>query len=205
MIKVIIFDLDGTLYKSEEIRKQFAKAAYITLTKIKNISREEARALIEERRDAIQKKQGFPAPYTLTLVSYGVPIEFWHKENVRLFDPRNHLNKDEKLKRVLETLKTKYRLAILTNNNDVQTARILEALGLDSLFDKIFTYNSFKIIKPNPEFLERAATALDVKPEECLVVGDRYHVDLAPAKQLGMDIYEVKGPEGIYKLPEVIE
>jgi putative hydrolase of the HAD superfamily len=202
MIKVILFDLDGTLYESEIIRKKFAEAAYTTLAELKNISVEEAQTLIETRRDELLKKQGFPAPYTLTLVSYGLPIEMWHEQNVTFFDPRDYLKKNPMLKTVLQRLKTKYRLAILTNNNDTQSERILEALGIDGLFDRVFTYNTFKVLKPDPEFFRQAARALDVKPNECLVVGDRYYVDLDPAKQLGMHIYEVNGPEDIYHLPD---
>jgi putative hydrolase of the HAD superfamily len=202
MIKVIFFDLDGTLYESETIRKKFADAAYTTLAALRNISVEEARTLIETRRDELQKKQGFPAPYTLTLVSYGLPIEMWHKQNVAFFDPRDYLKKDPALKAVLQRLTTNYRLAILTNNNDTQSERILEALGVDGLFDKIFTYNTFKVLKPDPEFFRQAARALGVNPKECLVVGDRYHVDLNPAQQLGMRIYEVNGPADIYHLPD---
>jgi putative hydrolase of the HAD superfamily len=205
MIKVIFFDLDGTLYASEIIREKFAEAAYTTLAALKNISVEDARALIETRRDELQKKQGFPAPYTLTLVSYGLPIEMWHEQNVAFFDPRDYLKKDPMLKTVLHKLKTTYRLAILTNNNDTQSERILEALGIDGLFDKIFTYNTFKVLKPDPEFFRQAARVLGVEPKECLVVGDRYHVDLDPAQQLGMRIYEVNGPEDIYHLPDSLE
>jgi putative hydrolase of the HAD superfamily len=202
MIKVIFFDLDGTLYESEIIRKKFAEAAYTILAELKNISVEKAQTLIETRRDELLKKQGFPAPYTLTLVSYGLPIEMWHKQNVAFFDPRDYLKKDPMLKKVLQKLKINYRLAILTNNNDTQSDRILEALGVDGLFDRVFTYNTFKVLKPDPEFFKQAARSLGVKPSECLVVGDRYHVDLDPAKQLGMRIYEVNGPEDIYHLPD---
>jgi putative hydrolase of the HAD superfamily len=202
MIKVILFDLDGTLYESETVRKKFAEAAYSTLATLKNITVEEAKTLIEARREELLEKQGFPAPYTLALVSYGLPIEMWHKQNVTFFDPRDYLKKDSTLKTTLERLKTNYRLAILTNNNDTQTERILEALGVDGLFDRVFTYNTFKVLKPNPEFFKQAAHAFGVKPNECLVIGDRYHVDLDPAKQLGMRIYEVNGPEDIYHLPD---
>lgn len=204
MIKVIIFDLDGTLYKSDEIRQKFAEAAYYTLAEFKNTSVENAQTLIEERRDALKRKQGFPVPYTLTLISYGVPIPLWHKENIKFFDPRDYLNKDEKLKKSMIRLNKHYKLAILTNNNDVQTARILQALELDDLFEGIFTYTSFKLLKPDLKFFERAASEMGVKPEECLVVGDRYNVDLEPAKKLGMDTYEVNGPEDIYNLPHVV-
>jgi len=202
MPKIIIFDLDGTLYKSPEIAKHFADAAYHTLSKFKNIEVEEAQRLLEEKREELKKEYGSPVPYTLTLKTFGLPIERWHEENVAYFDPRDYLKKDEKLKQSLVKLKEHYRLAILTNNNMIQTERILEALGLEDLFEKIFTYNSFKLLKPNPQFFQRAAEDMGVEPEECCFVGDRYNVDLNPAQGLGMQIYEVKGPEDIYHLTD---
>ena len=79
MIKVILFDLDGTLYKNPEVRKKFAEAAYHALAKLKKISVEEAKSMIEETREKLKEKHGFPVPYTLTLVRFGMPVEMWHK------------------------------------------------------------------------------------------------------------------------------
>jgi putative hydrolase of the HAD superfamily len=200
MIKVILFDLDGTLYHSTEVRKKFAQAAYYALAKLKKISVEEATMLIEDTREKLKAKHGFPVPYTLTLVRFGMPVEMWHKENIEFFDPRDHLSANGELREKLLDLKKRCRLAILTNNNEVQAGRILQALKVEDLFDRVFTYNSFKTMKPNPQFFERAAKEMEVLPEECLVVGDRYSVDLIPAQNLGMQIYEVKGPDDISKL-----
>lgn len=200
MIKVILFDLDGTLYNSAEVRAKFAEAAYHALAKLKNISVEEATTLIEDTREKLKEKHGFPVPYTLTLVRFGMPVEMWHKENIDYFDPRDYLSANGELRNMLLDLKKRCRLAILTNNNNVQAKRILEALKVQDLFDQVFTYNTFKTMKPNPQFFKKAAKAMDVTPKECLVVGDRYSVDLIPAQELGMQIYEVKGPDDIPKL-----
>lgn len=200
MIKVILFDLDGTLYTSTEVRKKFAQAAYHALAKIKNTTVDEAAALIEDTREKLKEKHGFPVPYTLTLVRFGMPVEMWHEENIKFFDPRDYLSANGELREKLLDLKKRCRLAILTNNNQVQAGRILQALKVQDLFDRVFSYNSFKTMKPNPQFFKRAAKEMDVLPEECLVVGDRYSVDLIPAQNLGMQIYEVKGPDDISKL-----
>ena len=200
MIKVILFDLDGTLYKNPEVRKKFAEAAYHALAKLKKISVEEAKSMIEETRENLKEKHGFPVPYTLTLVRFGMPVEMWHKENIDFFDPRDYLSENGELKEMLLGLRKRCRLAILTNNNEVQAQRILEALQVRDLFDRVFSYNSFKTMKPNPDFFKKAAKEMDVNPDECLVVGDRYSVDLIPAQDLGMKIYEVKGPDDIKKL-----
>jgi len=200
MIKVILFDLDGTLYSSAEVRAKFAEAAYQALAKLKKISVEEATTLIEDTREKLREKHGFPVPYTLTLVRFGMPVETWHKENIEYFDPRDYLSANGELRDMLLDLKKRCRLAILTNNNEVQAKRILEALKVQDLFDQVFTYNTFKTMKPNPQFFKKAAKAMGVTPEDCLVVGDRYSVDLIPAQELGMQIYEVKGPDDIPKL-----
>ena len=200
MIKVILFDLDGTLYNSTEVRKKFAEAAYHALAKLKDITVEEATSLIEDTREKLKEKHGFPVPYTLTLVRFGMPVENWHKENIDFFDPRDYLSSNGELREMLLDLRKRCRLAILTNNNEVQAGRILQALKVKDLFDRVFTYNSFKTMKPNPQFYKQAAKVMEVTPEECLVVGDRYSIDLIPAQNLGMQIYEVKGPDDIPKL-----
>jgi putative hydrolase of the HAD superfamily len=200
MIKVILFDLDGTLYNSREVRTKFAEAAYHALAKLKKIPVDEARRLIEDMREKLKEKHGFPVPYTLTLIRFGMTVENWHKENIAYFDPREFLSADGNLRKMLQGMKKRFKLAILTNNNEVQASRILQALNVQDLFDRVFTYNSFRTMKPNPKTFREAAKAMDVQPKECLVVGDRYSVDLIPAQDLGMQIYEVKGPEGIEKL-----
>lgn len=200
MIKVILFDLDGTLYNSNEVRTKFAEAAYHALAKLKKIPVDEAKKLIEDTREKLKEEHGFPVPYTLTLIRFGMPVESWHEENIAYFDPRDYLSANSELRETLQDMKKRFRLAILTNNNEVQANRILEALNVQDLFDRVFTYNSFRTMKPNPKTFREAARAMGVQPNECLVVGDRYSVDLIPAQDLGMQIYEVKGPEGIEKL-----
>ena len=204
MIKAIIFDMDGTLYTNTDIKEQFAKAAYHTLAKSDDIPLDQAQDLIEERRAELKVKSGFPVPYTLTLKSFDIPIKVWHKENIAFFDPRDFLHKDEKLKASLVKLKKNHRLAVMTNNNKIQTERVIEALELDGLFDRVFTFNSFEILKPELEFFKKAAAELGIEPKACLYVGDRYDVDLEPAQEIGMRILEVKGPEDIYDLANKI-
>ena len=100
-ISCFLFDMDGTLYVSNEIREQFAAAAYHTLATADQISLDRARELIEERRAKLKAESGFPTPYTLTLRSFNIPISKWHKENIKFFDPRYYLHEDKKLKKAL--------------------------------------------------------------------------------------------------------
>lgn len=57
--------------------------------------------------------------------------------------------------------------------------------------------------KPETEPFELALRLLDLRPEVCLSIGDRFDVDLAPALALGMGGILVTGVEDVYRLPEI--
>jgi len=199
--QAILFDMDGTLYKSQAIRTKFAEAAYYTLAKEKSISLDSARQSIEQKRDSMKVHYGQSVPYTLTLQSLGIPIAVWHEYNIDYFDPGEYLKSDPLLEKSLKILKAHFTLAVITNNNHIQTQRTLKAIGVNGFFDSVFTYNSYHILKPDPAFFMRAAEDLKVAINACCCVGDRYDIDLKPAKAIGMSVLEVQGPEDIYDLP----
>lgn len=204
LVRVIFFDLDGTLYHSAVIREKFAEAAALTLKKFKGVSLDSARQLIHTMRQKLRLRYKDSVPYTLVLQALGISIDFWHEENIAYFDPRDFLEKDDRLRQCLVEMKTKYRLAVLTNNNATQAGRTLEALGIGDVFDEVFSYNTYRLLKPDSLFLHKALERCGVRPDECLFVGDRYMIDLEPAQSLGMHIYEVRGPEDIYKMHRIM-
>lgn len=195
--RAIFFDLDGTLYRSPLIAEKFAEAAYHTYAQVMQCPLEEARNIVEQRRELLSREKGHQVPYTLTLLSFGVPMETWHAVNIAHFNAGDYLEVNNDLRDCLAQLKKKYRLAVITNNNKVQCERILEAVGIRSMFDNLFTYNTFKLLKPDPEFFKKASATMKINIENCIMVGDRYNVDLDPARHLGMSVYEVKGPDDI--------
>lgn len=73
----------------------------------------------------------------------------------------------------LKALKEKgYRLAIVTNKPFAFVDPILEGLGLNGLFELILGGDSLPQKKPNPAPLLYVSKTLDVKVEECVMVGD---------------------------------
>lgn len=200
MIRAIIFDLDGTLYRNKVIERKFAEAAYFTLAKFKKIDQIEARRVVEAKRAQLSAKKGYRIPYTHTLHSLGVPTKYWHKENVNYFDARDYLKRDRPLAAALCKLESNYELAVVTNNNRTQTERILEALGIKRLFSVIQTFTDCKFLKPDPRVFIKVARKLGVKPGECLSVGDRVDVDLLPSSKIGMKTFQVTSPRGINRL-----
>ena len=73
--------------------------------------------------------------------------------------------------------------------SDYPAQRKLEALGATALFDAVIASGEPggpTRLKPHPDGFLRAATAIDVEPADCLVIGDREDADGAAARAAGM-------------------
>jgi phosphoglycolate phosphatase len=75
-------------------------------------------------------------------------------------------------------------LAVLTNKPIGPSQAICEALGLSSYFFRIYGGNSFSTKKPDPEGLKTLIREAGVRPEETLMVGDS-DVDILTARRAG--------------------
>jgi HAD superfamily hydrolase (TIGR01662 family) len=110
------------------------------------------------------------------------------------------LKRNAPLVNILKRLSRDYRLAVVTNNNRVQTERVLEAVGIRRFFSVIQSFTDSSCLKPDPKVFAQVARRLRVKPRECLSVGDRVDTDLIPAAKSGMRVFHVASPRGINRL-----
>jgi HAD superfamily hydrolase (TIGR01509 family) len=80
------------------------------------------------------------------------------------------------LPHILKTLKTlremKLKMAICTTNGEKSTSHILKRLRIAHFFEAVVTREAVSAVKPDPAHLEAALKALNIKPEEAIVVGD---------------------------------
>jgi len=89
------------------------------------------------------------------------------------------------VRRALERLARKYRLALASNT--VGTARPwLDRHGLTEYFSLLYLSNEVGHRKPQPEFFAGLLAACGSAPELMLMAGDRTDTDLAPALFSGM-------------------
>ena len=86
---------------------------------------------------------------------------------------------------VIAYLKDKYRLAILTNGSPVSQRRKLESTGILNLFELSVVSGEVGIDKPDPRIFDVMCDRLNVKPEECLYIGDNYVNDVLGARNAG--------------------
>jgi len=88
---------------------------------------------------------------------------------------------------ILEYLKPKYTLHIITNGfKEVQVTK-LEANNLNKYFTTVTTSEEAKSKKPKRRIFEYAFNKAGAKAEESLMVGDDLEADILGAKSVGMD------------------
>lgn len=86
---------------------------------------------------------------------------------------------------VLEALRRRgLRLAVVSNSNGT-VADVLDAIGLARYVDAIVDSGVVGFEKPDPRIFRHAATALGVRPEEAIHIGDLYSVDVLGARAAG--------------------
>ncbi|MBN2175445.1 MAG: YjjG family noncanonical pyrimidine nucleotidase [Bacteroidales bacterium] len=88
---------------------------------------------------------------------------------------------------ILKYLKKKYSLHIITNGfEEVQRTKI-KANNLDQFFKTVTTSEEAEAKKPKKEIFLYALKKAGAGPEESLMIGDDYEVDILGAKSVGMD------------------
>ena len=117
---------------------------------------------------------------------------------------------DKSISKVLEYLSNKYELVVLSNWFRENQESRLKSLGLDKYFtDMVFTDEVLN--KPNKEAFIKACG--DKRPDECIMVGDNYEIDIKGAENAGIkailidpnDKYEYKNKiKNINELEELL-
>jgi len=88
---------------------------------------------------------------------------------------------------ILEYLKPKYTLHIITNGFEEVQVTKLEANNLNKYFTTVTTSEEAKSKKPKRRIFEYAFNKAGAKAEESLMVGDDLEADILGAKSVGMD------------------
>ena len=88
---------------------------------------------------------------------------------------------------ILDYLKDKYRLHIITNGFDKTQHIKLEHANLMQYFNQIITSEKTGFKKPNPKIFEHALELADAKKTESIYVGDNLIVDILACQNYGID------------------
>ncbi len=101
----------------------------------------------------------------------------------------------------LHPQKDKYSLSVITNGFSEAQLPKMKTAGIDKYFDYFFLSEDIGYMKPDRRFFDAAIAKMGVTPEQCIVIGDDYKVDILGAMSAGISqiYYNLSGaplPEG---------
>ncbi|MCY3801710.1 MAG: haloacid dehalogenase type II [Chloroflexi bacterium] len=108
----------------------------------------------------------------------------------------------------LTALKTRYKLAVISNVDDDLFAGTAEAMGVD--FDAVITAEQVRSYKPSPRNFDAAARRMAVEKQRWLHVAESLYHDIAPANRLGISCVWVNranrggGTRGADAVPDLV-
>lgn len=88
---------------------------------------------------------------------------------------------------LLEYLRPKYRLHILSNGFKELQAHKMQTTGLDGFFDTLVLSDDIGVNKPRPELFMHALQRTGATVEDSIMIGDMFDTDIAGAAGVGMD------------------
>ncbi|WBX71888.1 YjjG family noncanonical pyrimidine nucleotidase [Tenacibaculum retecalamus] len=98
----------------------------------------------------------------------------------------NHNHLFEGAIEVLEYLKQKYELHIITNGFEEVQILKMQKSGIAKYFKEVITSESVGVKKPNPKVFEFALMKAKTTPKNSLMIGDSYEADVMGALKIGM-------------------
>lgn len=203
-IRGIIFDLDGTLYVSSDFADTIQDAACTYIAGLKEITADQAYSLLATTRRLLKEETDEVPTLSAVCTRIGGNIRDLHTFFTGCLRPEAYLARDERVVALLERLARRMPLYLYTNNNRALTTRIIDLLGLDGLFRRIYAIDDSWKGKPDEGMLERILADAGLRPSEALFVGDRYDVDLRLPEQLGCPVFLSQSIEQLLRLEEIL-
>ena len=184
----VIFDLDGTIIKSEE---EWAKAYAVVLEKL---------GVKTNGNDPPTRGLSIKSNWTNFLIKYNVKTNKTVEELETLtyieyqkLIPQVTLN-DGVLEFIDGLKENGSPLALATSTNWETADKVLKHFGLESSFESVTTGEEVVNPKPAPDIYILASEKLGVEPLDCLVIEDSLP-GITAAKEAGMKVIAVRKDE----------
>lgn len=114
---------------------------------------------------------------------------------------------------LIELMKMGLKLAVVSDAPSKEAWLRLSYINFQHFFDVVITYDETRERKPSPVPFNMALKELDLKADECLMIGDWAERDMVGAKSVGMktvfarygDTFNTVNPESDYDIDSISE
>ncbi len=179
MKKLAIFDMDGTLFNTDEVNYTSYKKA---------LNKYKYDITYQQYKDEMlgkAYKDFLPKLVDITLV------ETIHNEKINLYvENIHHAKINQSLFDIIDSIKGLYFIALVTTASKNNTFDLLNYFNKISSFDLIITSNDVSKNKPDPEGFLKAMEYFKVSPENTIIFEDS-EIGVKAAKQTKAQIYIV--------------
>ena len=179
-IKLLCWDLDGTLYPENLNLKKHIDDLIVNSIALKNnwtnkVAEQKIKQKVLEMKSTTKSLDYFGVDGTQFF------INIWETIDLGLY-----IQKNKKLSKLFKESKIKN--SIFTNSNTLNNVKAkLKIIGINPKdFSFIMTSTQIGFTKPDKKVFEAIIKKSGLKPSEILYVGDRDSVDILPAKKIGM-------------------
>ncbi|MFA5516172.1 MAG: HAD family hydrolase [Desulfuromonadales bacterium] len=203
-IRSIIFDLDGTLYVSPQVAQRIQTTADELVASTRGVSLAEGKSLLCAARRRQSENEDEEPTLSRTLQELGIDLADFHLLLQEKVQPERFLSNDPVLYALLDSLRDVCDLYVYTNNNLPLAQKILALLGVEDLFDRVYTIEFDWQPKPSQQTLERIMEDIGGPPDSFLFVGDRPHVDLKVADSLGVPTLQVTETSDLLQIHKML-
>ena len=198
MIKAIFFDVDDTLYDHTYHLSQGIAAIRSEYKFLQNYSQESLEDLSQRLLEEVH----------LELMAGNMTYEEsralrWRRFLIECGDTAGEYNAPEAAAiyarayyeseratpgsiELLQTLKTKYALGVISNNLLEEQLKKMHRIGVGKYFDSFAISEEVGYAKPDPRIFEIALERAGVKSEEAVLIGDSWTNDIIGAKNAGI-------------------
>ena len=181
-INVLIWDFDGTLYRMrEELSHDIREAEYRVIQGYTGWDREK----ITREFTAVYPSQ-FQSATAASAYLCGISVPQAAAEMEKHFDRRNYVTRDDLLVSMFQAL-SGFKHFMLANGIRKNIEDTLATLGLKKeIFTDIVTSEIVGENKPSKKGFLYILNTTKLAPPQHLMIGDREHVDIQPAKEIGL-------------------
>ncbi len=185
-MKVISFDLDGTLVDPEFNDLVWYRGVPELYSKKHNISLEMARELVSGEYQKIGDKmvEWYDIKYWFRHFGLGGS----YQELMNRF--RGRVKVYPEVMEVLGRLRERYNLILTSNAAREFIAVEIGAAGLEGFFTRIFSATSdFGQVKKTPEFYSKICATVNIGPQRMIHVGDHWEFDYLAPREIGITAF----------------